>query len=85
MGTKQRCRSSIRLRCYSTRKRARQQASNPPRELYTSVEPQKLEQFVFADFDEPVDYKDDEMPDHFLLHDLTSKAEEKPVYEKHGN
>ncbi|XP_016102483.1 nitric oxide-associated protein 1-like [Sinocyclocheilus grahami] len=85
VGRKQRCRSSRRLRCYSTRKGVREPASNQPRELYTLVEPQKQEQFVFPDFDEPVDYKDDEMPDHLLLHDLTSNADAKPVHEKHGN
>ncbi|KTF81131.1 hypothetical protein cypCar_00005241 [Cyprinus carpio] len=85
MGTKQRCRSSRHLRCYSTRKGAREPASNPTQELYTLVEPQKQEQFVFPDFDVPVDNKDDEMPDHLLLHDLTSNAEAKPVHEKHGN
>ncbi len=40
---------------------------------------------MFPDFDEPVDNKDDELPDHHLLHDLTSNAEAKPVHEKHGN
>ncbi|XP_073676470.1 nitric oxide-associated protein 1 [Garra rufa] len=85
LGTKQRCRSCKSLRCYSTHKGARKPASNPPKESYTLVEPQKQEQFVFPDFDEPVDNKDDELPDRLHLHDLTSNAEAKPVHEKHSN
>ncbi|KAK2890913.1 hypothetical protein Q8A67_013556 [Cirrhinus molitorella] len=85
LGTKQSCRSTRSPRCYSTQRGTREPGSNPPKELYTLVEPQKQEQFVFPDFDEPVDNKDDELPDHLRLHDLTSNAEAKPVHETHSN
>uniref|UniRef100_A0A8C1AFP6 Nitric oxide associated 1 n=1 Tax=Cyprinus carpio carpio TaxID=630221 RepID=A0A8C1AFP6_CYPCA len=85
LGTKQRCSSPRSLRCYSTQKGAGEPASNPRQECYTLVEPQKQEQFVFPDFDEPVDSKEDELPDHLLLHDLANNAEAKPVHDKHGN
>ncbi|KAK7141049.1 hypothetical protein R3I93_015260 [Phoxinus phoxinus] len=84
----QRCRSSrcgvSGLRCYSNQKGARVPASNQPQELYTLVEPEKHEQFVFPDFDEPLDNEEDKLPDHLLLNELTSNVETKPVHEKSG-
>ncbi|KAG1962382.1 nitric oxide-associated protein 1 [Pimephales promelas] len=88
LGTNQRCRSSrcgvSGLRCYSSQKEARGPASNQPQELYTLVEPEKQEQFVFPDFDEPVDNEEDKLPDHLLSNVLTSNVETKPVHEKPG-
>ncbi|CAM4616651.1 unnamed protein product [Leuciscus chuanchicus] len=86
LGKNQRCRSSrcgvSGLRCYSSQKGARVPASNQPQELYTLVEPEKQEQFVFPDFDEPVDNEEDKLPDHLLSNELTSNVETKPVHEK---
>ncbi|KAK9963411.1 hypothetical protein ABG768_006598 [Culter alburnus] len=86
LATNQRCRSSrcgvSSERCYSSQKGARAPASNKPQELYTLVEPEKQEQFVFPDFDEQVNNEEDKLPDHLLLHELNSEA--KPVHEKHG-
>lgn len=88
LGTTQRCRSSrcgvSGLRCYSSQKGARIPASNQLQELYTLVEPEKQEQFVFLDFDEPVDNEEDKLPDHLLSNELTSNVETKPVHEKPG-
>ncbi|XP_043112832.1 nitric oxide-associated protein 1 [Puntigrus tetrazona] len=85
LGTKQRCSSFRSLRCYRTQRGDRKPASDPLQESCTLVEPQKQEQFVFPDFDEPVDNENDELPDHLLLHNVTSNAEAKPVHEKKGN
>ncbi|XP_067313230.1 nitric oxide-associated protein 1 [Pseudorasbora parva] len=81
LDTNQRCRSS--LRCYSSQKGARVPASYQPQE-YTLVEPEKEEQFLFPDFDEPVDNEENKPPDHLLLNELRSNAEPKPVHEKPG-
>ncbi|XP_056625973.1 nitric oxide-associated protein 1 [Triplophysa dalaica] len=60
-------------RCYSTVKKAAGQPQNKINsDLYTFVEPHKEEDFVFLDFVEPVDNKDD-LPDHLHLPEPTAK------------
>ncbi|XP_051513596.1 nitric oxide-associated protein 1-like [Myxocyprinus asiaticus] len=86
LGIKQSCRSSrggvFNLRCYSNEKGAQKSASNElldksPSDLYTLVEPQKEEEFVFCDFDETVDGEDEKLPDHLHLYEPRSTPEAK--------
>lgn len=68
----------LNLRCYSSEKGSRMIAASQPQDkinsnLYTLVEPHKEEDFVFLDFVEPGDNKDDERPDHLRVSEPTTK------------
>ncbi|XP_065098112.1 nitric oxide-associated protein 1 [Paramisgurnus dabryanus] len=57
----------LHLRCYSTDQRQ-------DKDLYTLVQPQKEEDFMFLDFAEQVGNEHDEQPNHLHIHKPTAEA-----------